>query len=99
MNETTTCDSCGKPESEHREYPTTNGTAYACPKDDEVCTSEQMQNALVALLQDAGDVELYPWLENAQIQTYADGGYLTRDAGMVVQLDNGERFQITIARY
>jgi hypothetical protein len=67
--------------------------------DEAVVTSQDMQDALVDLLRDAEDAGVAPWLEDAQIQTYADGGYLTRDAGMVVQLHNGERFQITICRY
>jgi len=37
-------------------------------------------------------------LAECGVTSYADGGYLTRDAGLVVRLADGSEFQITIVQ-
>lgn len=34
----------------------------------------------------------------ATVRTYGEGGYLTRDAGFVVTLEDGSEYQITVVR-
>ena len=37
-------------------------------------------------------------LMGATVSTYAEGGYLTRDAGFVVRMEDGSEYQITVIR-
>ena len=37
-----------------------------------------------------------PELDGANVDTFADAGVLTNDAGLVVTLDDGSEFQITV---
>jgi hypothetical protein len=64
----------------------------------------KMERTLLELFEDiASDEELqasldHPGLANAQVKTFEDAGLLTRDRGIVLSLEDGSEFQITIVR-
>jgi len=64
----------------------------------------KMERTLLELFEDiASDEELQasldqPALANAQVKTFEDAGLLTRDRGIVLSLEDGSEFQITIVQ-
>jgi hypothetical protein len=64
----------------------------------------KMERALLELFEDiASDDELQasldqPALPNARVKTFEDAGLLTRDRGIVLSLEDGSEFQITIVQ-
>jgi hypothetical protein len=64
----------------------------------------KMERTLLELFEDiASDEELqasldHPALANAQVKTFEDAGLLTRDRGIVLSLEEGSEFQITIVQ-
>lgn len=52
-----------------------------------------MENILIALLNEAGDVEPI-----AVVETFEDASIVTADRGIVVTMVNGTEFQISIVR-
>lgn len=62
-------------------------------------TEEGFTNCLKAVLD--GDVEVNESFDPDGVRgtaTFADAGIMTRNAGLVVTMDDGEEFQITIVR-
>jgi len=64
----------------------------------------KMERALLELFEDiASDEELQasldqPALANAQVKTFEDAGLLTRDRGIVLGLEDGSEFQVTVVQ-
>jgi hypothetical protein len=64
----------------------------------------KMERAFLELFEDiASDDELQasldqPALANAQVKTFEDAGLLTRDRGIVLTLEDGSEFQVTIVQ-
>jgi hypothetical protein len=64
----------------------------------------EMERTLLELFEDiASDEELqtsldHPGMANAQVKTFEDAGLLTRDRGIVLSLEDGSEFQITIVQ-
>lgn len=71
--------------------------------DDDAMTAEDFESALKSILVDL-DFDLGTLAadddENAiaNVTTFEEGGYLTRDRGLRVTMKNGEEFQLTIVR-
>jgi hypothetical protein len=56
-------------------------------------TAEEFEGALVEVLQD--DADRWGVLD---LRTFADAGVLTQNAGLVVRLDDGSEFQVTVVK-
>ena len=53
-------------------------------------TTEELADHLAELLADTDEIR--------RVRSYAEVGMLTRDAGLVVTLDDGAEYQITIVK-
>ncbi len=61
--------------------------------------TEGFQNCLQAVL--TGELEVNESFDPAAVRsvaTFEEAGVLTRDAGLVVQMEDGSEFQLTIVR-
>ena len=56
---------------------------------------QHMQDQLISLLNGRHDTDL---LDTASVSTFADDEVLTDNAGLVLTLDNGAEFQLTIVQ-
>lgn len=60
--------------------------------------NQELQNHLIEMLIDADIDDERPDLRNADICTFDEAGLMTYDTGIVVTLENGDEFQLTIQR-
>jgi hypothetical protein len=61
---------------------------------------EVLQDGLREMIAQDGDyrtAEDVCW-ENLRVQTFAEGGVMTNDKGLVISLPNGREYQLTIVR-
>ncbi len=62
----------------------------------EKATDRTIEGILMELLDGACDGEDFPEMTNSRCQAFEDAGLLTTDNGVVLKLDNGSEFQISI---
>lgn len=63
-------------------------------EDSEIMSEEEVVSNLIALLH--GEAIEDTMLDRSRATTFADGGYLTRDEGLVLYTPDGSKFQITV---
>ncbi len=59
---------------------------------------QELQNHLIEMLLDADVDDERPDLRGVDIRTFEEGGLLTIDARLVVRLESGETFYLTIQK-
>jgi hypothetical protein len=61
-------------------------------------TAQEFQDALAELLQNANGEGFSDIINPEWIQTYPDLGVMTQNAGLVIKMDTGDEFQVTIVK-
>jgi hypothetical protein len=60
--------------------------------------SGDIQTALLELLEEASEDSSSDFRELDRVRTFSDAGVMTRDAGLVLRLEDGTEYQLTIVR-
>ena len=58
----------------------------------------EIQDCLYELLSSIDELDIDSDIDSSEVCTFADAGVLTYDAGLVITLNNGDEFQLTIVR-
>lgn len=59
---------------------------------------QTFQNALKEILESLEEQDCVSDLEVKRVSTFEEAGVMTRNAGLVVRLKGGEKFQVTIVQ-
>ncbi len=68
----------------------------ALPQADDPADDRTIEGIIMELLDGTCDGEDFPEMANSRCQAFQDAGMLTRDAGVVLKLDDGSEFQVSI---
>ncbi len=68
----------------------------ALPQADDPATERTIEGILMELIDGTCDGEDFPEMQNSRCQAFEDAGLLTTDNGVVLKLDNGSEYQISI---